>query len=57
MLEQAFLITIWGMGGVFAFLTLLIFCMNLLRQVIQKTNNSNNEKIAVALAVIQKECH
>ena len=57
MLEQAFLITIWGMGGVFAFLTLLIFCMNLLKQLIQKTNNSNNEKIAVALAVIQKECH
>ena len=55
MLQQAFLITILGMGGVFAFLTLLIFCMNLLRQLIQKTSKSNYEKLAIALAIAQNK--
>ena len=50
MIENAFLITAWGMGGVFAFLTLLIGAMCVLRQVIEETATPSNEKIAVAIA-------
>jgi len=55
MFYQAFLITLWGMGGVFAFLSILILCMNLLRQVIKKSSKSNYEKLAIAIAVAQQQ--
>ena len=55
MMQQALLITILGMGGVFAFLILLILCMNLLKKIIEKTSKSNYEKLAVALAIAQSK--
>ena len=55
MFYQAFLITLWGMGGVFAFLSILILCMNLLIQVIKKSSKSNYEKLAIAIAVAQQQ--
>ena len=54
-MENAFLITAWGMGGVFAFLTLLIGAMHVLRQVIEETTVSTNDKIAVAIAVTKAQ--
>ncbi|MDY6407751.1 MAG: OadG family protein [Pseudomonadota bacterium] len=55
MIEQAVIITLWGMGGVFAFLTLLIGAMVFLRQVIEKTKNSANDKVAIAIAVAKAQ--
>ena len=55
MFQQAFLITIWGMGGVFAFLSILILCMNLLKQLIQKSSKLSHEKMAVAIAIAHQQ--
>ena len=54
-MENAFLITAWGMGGVFAFLTLLIGAMNILRRVIEEIQSESADKIAVAIAVAKAQ--
>lgn len=51
-MEQALFITIAGMGGVFAFLLLLIGAMKLLTLVAQDRNNL--DKVAVAIAVARR---
>ena len=50
-MEQALLITVIGMGGVFAFLCLLIGGIGAMRWVLEDT--SKRDKIAVAIAVAQ----
>jgi len=55
MIEQAFFITVWGMGGVFAFLTLLIGAMAVLRGVIEETQAKSLDKIAAAIAVAKAQ--
>ncbi|MBR6411823.1 MAG: OadG family protein [Alphaproteobacteria bacterium] len=54
-MENAFLITAVGMGGVFAFLSLLIGAMVVLRQVIEETQPKTNDKIAVAIAIAKAQ--
>ena len=51
MLLQALFITVIGMGGVFAFLLILMAGMTVLRICVQKTERQPMEKIAAALAV------
>ena len=55
MILQALWITAVGMGGVFAFLTLLIGSMKLLHWVVEETAKTNNDKIAVAIAVAKSQ--
>ena len=55
MIEQAFFITVWGMGGVFAFLTLLIGAMTVLRGVIEETQVKSLDKVAAAIAVAKAQ--
>ena len=54
-MENAFLITAWGMGGVFAFLTLLIGAMYILRHVCAEIQTGSSDKIAVAIAVAKAQ--
>ena len=54
-MENAFLITAWGMGGVFAFLTLLIGAMAILHRVVEETQHQTNDKIAIAIAVAKAQ--
>lgn len=51
-MEQALFITGAGMGGVFAFLLLLIGAMKVLALVAQDRNNL--DKVAVAIAVARR---
>ena len=51
MILEALKITLLGMGGVFAFLVLLICAMHILRFFVEKTSSSKFEKIAVAVAL------
>ena len=55
MLEALF-ITLAGMGGVFAFLLLLVFAMNLLHFICTKMNLNTNDldKVALAIALTQR---
>ena len=55
LMENAFLITAWGMGGVFAFLTLLIGAMYVLRRVCAEIQTGSADKIAVAIAVAKAQ--
>ena len=52
-MEQALWITVIGMGGVFAFLCLLIASMGALKWVTEDTNK--HDKIAVAIAVARAQ--
>ena len=52
---EALFITATGMGGVFAFLALLIGAMVILRQIIEETQTSTNDKIAVAIAIAKAQ--
>ena len=54
-MENAFLITAWGMGGVFAFLTLLIGAMAVLRRVVEETETESLDKIVAAIAVAKAQ--
>lgn len=54
-MENALLITVCGMGGVFAFLILLIGAMNILRRVIEETKSKSFDKIAVAIALAKAQ--
>ena len=49
-MEQALFITIAGMGGVFAFLLLLIGAMKLLAFIVQDSEDLNKIAVAVACA-------
>ena len=51
-MEQAFFITVAGMGGVFCFLLLLIGAMKLLAFAVQE--NSSLDKVAVAIATARR---
>jgi len=53
---EALFITIAGMGGVFAFLLLLVCAMYVLHGVCTKLNSDQNnlDKVAVAIAVAQR---
>ena len=55
MISNALFITAVGMGGVFAFLILLIIAMTFLRLFIEETDTSDLEKIAVAVAVAKHQ--
>jgi len=48
-MEQALFITIVGMGGVFAFLLLMVFAMKLL-SFVAKDNNCDEVAVAIAYA-------
>lgn len=50
MILNALLITGIGMGGVFAFLMLLMAGMSVLHRVIEQTDSRQSDKIAVAIA-------
>ena len=50
MILNALLITGIGMGGVFAFLMLLMAGMSVLHRVIEQTASRQSDKIAVAIA-------
>ena len=49
-MEQALFVTLAGMGGVFAFLLLLIFAMKLLTLLTQEKNNLDKVALAIACA-------
>jgi len=51
MVGEALQITLFGMGGVFAFLILLICAMRILRLGVEKTAQPHAEKIAAAIAL------
>jgi len=55
MIEQAALITVWGMGGVFAFLSLLIGAITVLHQIIEETQSESADKIAAAIAAAKAQ--
>lgn len=55
MLLQALFITVVGMGGVFAFLLILMAGMAVLRVCVQKTERQPMEKIAAVVAVALHE--
>ena len=52
MVLNALFITGMGMGGVFAFLLLLIIGMAGLRKIVEKTGRTGRDKVAVALAIV-----
>ena len=54
MITQRLLITVFGMGGVFFFLFLLICCMHLLEGLVPMPKNKKLEKIALAIAVAKR---
>ncbi|MBP5343918.1 MAG: OadG family protein [Alphaproteobacteria bacterium] len=53
---EALFITLTGMGGVFAFLLLLVLAMNILRFVCAKINSDTTklDKVALAIALTQR---
>ena len=53
---EALFITATGMGGVFAFLLLLVYAMNVLRLVCTKIDSDTNDldKVALAIALTQR---
>lgn len=53
---EALFITVAGMGGVFAFLLLLVYAINVLRFVCTKINPDTNnlDKVALAIALTQR---
>lgn len=55
MISNALFITAVGMGGVFAFLILLIIAMTFLRFFVNESDTSDLEKIAVAVAVAKHQ--
>ena len=55
MILQALWTTLIGMGGVFAFLILLIGGMTILRHIIKNTAPANTDKIAVAIVAALEE--
>lgn len=55
MISEALFITGIGMGGVFGFLILLIIAMSFLRIFNDTTNNTDLEKIAVAIAAAKHQ--
>lgn len=55
MIGEALQITLFGMGGVFSFLLLLIYAMYILRLFVEKTTSPRFEKIAVAIALARSQ--
>ena len=55
MISNALFITLVGMGGVFAFLILLIIAMSFLRLIITTTDSADLEKTAIAIAVAKHQ--
>ena len=51
MIWNALQITLIGMGGVFAFLVLLMGAMGVLRRTVERSVCDEKEKIAIAIAV------
>ena len=56
MISKSFFITCVGMGGVFLFLSLMVFVMELMRVIVTRTEKKKvSDKIAAVIAIIQNQ--
>ncbi len=56
MISESLFITCIGMGGVFLFLSLMIFVMELMRVIIVRTEKKKvSDKIAAVIAIVQSQ--
>ena len=55
-MTEALFITAAGMGGVFAFLLILVYAMNMLRMACAESNSDKEDlgKVALAIALTQR---
>ena len=55
MFNQALMITVAGMGGVFIFLGLLIICINYMHHFLKTNQPKEKTKLAIAIAMAKHQ--